>query len=229
MNQRDRSSTTTTEHHSRYIVSLGVVCCCWTTHMEIKTNKRIKCNCCVGGCWRKHTDIDSLPAPIVVAGSRRRHLPKNSFTYGRLSSTIRNPVMLIAPYSFISDSHRSSITYGMRETENVVLENGWDGNLLRSMHASCTHVCSCAYERRANKWMQSFECVLCMFCAAEAYRLRIRWLRLSSRPQLRVPIKTNAIYFSGDWPPGGHHHRATETNNEQTNALFVLRSERLNI
>lgn len=46
----------------------------------------------------------------ALTWSRLFHPSKNSCTYRRLSSIIRNPVMLIAPNSLISDSHRSSIT-----------------------------------------------------------------------------------------------------------------------
>lgn len=57
------------------------------------------------------TEMVSLPAPTDVTGSNRFQPSKNSRTKLLFSSTIRKPVILIAPNSLISDSHRSSITW----------------------------------------------------------------------------------------------------------------------
>lgn len=61
------------------------------------------------GRARELTDICSFPAPGEVVASNLRQPSKNSLTYRLCVSSIRNPVMLIAPYSIISLSHRSSM------------------------------------------------------------------------------------------------------------------------
>jgi hypothetical protein len=64
------------------------------------------------GYWqgiRKPTEIESRPAPWDVIGSSFRHPSRKSFTYRLDESTILKPVMLMAPYSITSLSHRSSI------------------------------------------------------------------------------------------------------------------------
>lgn len=57
------------------------------------------------------TDIVSFPAPIDVDASNRFQSSKNSRTYRRCLSTIRNPVMFRAVYSTTFESHWSSVTY----------------------------------------------------------------------------------------------------------------------
>lgn len=56
------------------------------------------------------TDIDSFP-PCDIEGSNLRQPSSISFTYRRLTSTIRNPVMFMAPYSITSVSHLSSMIW----------------------------------------------------------------------------------------------------------------------
>lgn len=68
------------------------------------------------------TEIDSLPAPTDVVGSKRFQPSKKSRTYRRLSSTMRNPVMLIAPNSLISDSHRSSNTFFAKKAHKTLMK-----------------------------------------------------------------------------------------------------------
>lgn len=56
------------------------------------------------------TDIVSFPAPTDVDGSNRFQPSKNSRTYRRCLSTIRNPVIFRAVYSTTLESHWSSVT-----------------------------------------------------------------------------------------------------------------------
>lgn len=58
-----------------------------------------------------HTDMLSLPAPSDDNESSRFHPSRKSLTKRRSLSTMRKPVILIAPYSMMPDSQRSSITW----------------------------------------------------------------------------------------------------------------------
>lgn len=55
--------------------------------------------------------------------SKYAHSLRNCFTIGLSISTIRNPVILTAPYSITSDSHRSSITLKNKIIDKYLVAN----------------------------------------------------------------------------------------------------------
>jgi len=64
------------------------------------------------------TEMDSRPA-WDMTGSRRCQPARKSLTWGRVTSTMRKPVMLMAPNSITSLSHRSSIIWLQRNTRDI--------------------------------------------------------------------------------------------------------------